>query len=124
MYPEDLLYTEDHEWIRVEDGVATVGITDFAQNELGDIVFVELPEEDEDFSQGDAMGVVESVKAVSDIYMPLTGTIAAFNEEILDAPELVNSDPYGDGWLIKIKIADELELDALMNAEEYESTLE
>ncbi len=124
MYPEDLLYTEDHEWIRVEDGVATVGITDFAQNELGDIVFVELPEEDEDFSQGDAMGVVESVKAVSDIYMPLTGTIAAINEEILDAPELVNSDPYGDGWLIKIKIADELELDALMNAEEYESTLE
>ena len=124
MYPENLLYTEDHEWIRVEDGVATVGITDFAQNELGDIVFVELPEEDEEFSQGDAMGVVESVKAVSDIYVPLTGTISAINEEILDAPELVNSDPYGDGWLVKIQIANELELDALMNAEEYESTLE
>ncbi len=124
MYPEDLLYTEDHEWIKVEDGVATMGITDFAQNELGDIVFVELPEEDEEFDQGDAMGVVESVKAVSDIYMPVSGTVVEANEEVMDAPELVNSDPYGEGWLVKIQLSDESQLDALMSAEDYEASLE
>ena len=123
-YPEELLYTEDHEWIRVENGVATMGITDFAQSELGDVVFVELPDVDEELNQGDAMGVVESVKAVSDIYMPVGGTIVETNEEVLDAPELVNTDPYGEGWLIKIQLSDESELEALMSAEEYEGTLE
>ncbi|MFO7941158.1 MAG: glycine cleavage system protein GcvH [Bacillota bacterium] len=124
MYPEDLLYTEDHEWLKVEDGVGTMGITDHAQDELGDIVFVELPEEEEELSQGDALGVVESVKAVSDIYMPVSGTIVEANEEVLDAPELVNSDPYGEGWLVKIRIEDESELDGLLNADDYQATLE
>ena len=124
MYPEDLLYSENHEWIRVEDDVATMGISDFAQNELGDIVFVELPEVDEDFGQGDAMGVVESVKAVSDIYMPVGGTIVEANEDVLDAPDLVNSDPYGEGWLVKVRFSDESEMDSLMNAEDYQATLE
>ncbi|MFP4200702.1 MAG: glycine cleavage system protein GcvH [Clostridia bacterium] len=124
MYPKDLLYTENHEWLRVEEGVGTMGITDYAQNELGDIVFVELPEEDEEFSQGDALGVVESVKAVSDIYTPVSGTIVEGNEEVLDAPELVNSDPYGEGWLVKIRIEDESELDDLLDAEDYQATLE
>ncbi len=124
MYPEDLMYTENHEWIRVEGDVATVGISDYAQNELGDIVFVELPEVDEDFGQGDAMGVVESVKAVSDIYMPVGGTIVEANEDVLDAPDLVNSDPYGEGWLVKVRFSDESEMDSLMNAEDYQATLE
>ena len=124
MYPEDLKYTEDHEWIKVDGDIATMGITDYAQNELGDIVFVELPEEDDEFDQGDAMGVVESVKAVSDIYMPISGAIAEANEEVLDAPDLVNSDPYGEGWLIKIRIADESQLDSLMSADDYQATLE
>jgi len=124
MYPKNLKYTEDHEWIRVEGGEGVVGITHYAQDQLGDIVFVELPEVGDEFGQGESFGVVESVKTVSDLYMPLAGKIVEVNEELLDSPELVNEDPYEAGWIAKIEIADESELEALMDAEQYEASLE
>ena len=120
---EDLYYTKDHEWIRVEDGEGTVGLADFAQNELGDIVFVEMPREGDEFDQKDEFAVVESVKAVADIYIPVSGTITEVNEDLLDQPELVNDDPYGEGWFVKLEVDDEAELDNLMQAEEYEKYL-
>ncbi len=124
MYPKDLKYTEEHEWVRVEDGVATVGITHYAQEQLGDIVFVELPEVGQRLEKGESFGVVESVKTVSDLYSPVSGTVTAINEELLDAPEKVNEDPYGAGWMIKLELADEGELAELLDAAEYTRMLE
>ena len=122
MYPENLRYSEEHEWVLVEGDVATVGITHHAQDALGDIVFVELPEVSENVDKEDTTGI-ESVKAVSDLYTPLTGEIVEVNEELEDAPETVNSDPYGAGWIFKIKMSDSAELDGLMDAEAYKGFL-
>ncbi len=119
-FPEDLKYTEEHEWVRDNgDGTVTVGITDFAQGELGDIVFVELEPEGSEFEKDDVMGTVEAVKTVSDLFSPVSGEIAEINEKLEDDPELVNTDPYGDGWMVKIKLSDASELDSLMTAEAY-----
>tara|TARA_B110000467_G_C18195629_1_gene408751 strand:+ start:250 stop:630 length:381 start_codon:yes stop_codon:yes gene_type:complete len=117
--PQDLKYTEDHEWIKVDGDEATVGITDFAQGELGDIVFVEIETEGEDLPKEEVFGTVEAVKTVSDLFMPLSGTVTAFNEALESSPETVNQDAYGEGWMIKIKMSDTSELDALMSAEQY-----
>lgn len=117
--PENLKYTEHDEWVRVEDDIATIGITDYAQDELGEIVFVELPEVGDTLEAGDGIGVVESVKAVSDVYTPVSGEITAVNEPLPDDPSQVNSSPFEDGWLVKIKISDAAPLDGLMDAEAY-----
>lgn len=117
-FPSDVKYTKTHEWIREEDGLMVIGLTDYAQQELGDIVFVNLPSEGDDVSMGDAFGDVESVKAVSDVNSPVTGTVAAINEDLADAPESVNSDPYG-AWFIKVQ--DVSETEDLMDAKEYEA---
>ena len=122
--PKGFYYSEDHEWVKVEDGVGTIGITDFAQDELGDIVFVELPQVGDEFDQEDNFGVIESVKAVSDLYMPVSGEVVEINEDLLDQPELVNDEPYEGGWIIKVSLSDEAELDELMNSDEYSSFLE
>ncbi len=119
-YPEDCLYTREHEWIRVEDDVGVIGITDYAQQALGDIVYVELPSVGDHFSQGEPFGNVESVKAVSELYMPVSGEIVAINEDLAESPQLVNEDPYGDGWMVKIALSDPTELETLMSASEYE----
>ena len=118
--PADLKYIASHEWVRVEgDGTVTVGVTDHAQDALGDVVYVELPEIDVVLSAGDEAGVVESVKAASDIYTPLSGTVIAVNSTLEDAPEQVNSDPYGEGWFFKLRLADAGELDELLDADGY-----
>ena len=123
--PSDLLYRESHEWVRSDDdGTVTVGITDHAQAQLGDMVFVELPEEGMTYEQGDACAVVESVKAASDVYAPVSGEIIEANTSLEDSPELVNTDPYGDGWLFRIQLADTAELDGLLDAEAYEEQAE
>lgn len=122
--PADLKYTEDHEWVRVDGDVATVGITDFAQGELGDIVFVEIETEGEELDKGETFGTVEAVKTVSDLFMPVGGEITEFNEALADDPELVNKDPYGEGWMIKVKVADTAELDDLMDADAYKAMIE
>jgi glycine cleavage system H protein len=119
-FPDDLKYTREHEWVLVEDDVATVGITDYAQEQLGDVVFVELPAVGDKVTKDEAMGVVESVKAVSDVYAPLSGKVLEVNDDLPDSTEMINEDPYGDGWMIKIEIADRSDLDDLMTAEEYE----
>jgi len=121
---DDLYYSEDHEWIREEEDYLLIGITDFAQEELGDIVFVELPEVDEEFDKDDSFGVLESVKAVSDTFIPISGRVIEVNEDLIDNPELINDDPYGDGWLIKVEPADDSELDELLSAEEYAEFIE
>ena len=121
---KDLYYSEDHEWVREEEECLVIGVTDFAQEELGDIVFVELPEVDEEFDKGDSFGVLESVKAVSDTFIPVSGRVIEVNEDLLDNPELINDDPYGEGWLIKIDPADDSELDELLSAEEYADFIE
>ena len=119
--PSDLKYTKEHEWVKDNgDGTATIGITDFAQGELGDIVFVELEDPGFDFSQDDTFGTVEAVKTVSELFAPVDGEVIELNEELEDNPELVNDDPYGDGWMVKIKISDPTQLDALLSAEAYE----
>ena len=118
--PGDLYYTDDHEWLRIENGTATVGITDFAQSELGDIVFVELEPEGTELGQDDIFGTIEAVKTVSELYMPVSGTITALNNELELSPEVVNDDPYGDGWMIEIELEDPDEIDDLMEAEEYD----
>ena len=122
-HPEELGYTEDHEWIRLgADGkTVTIGITDYAQGELGDIVFVEIEPEGEHFDQGDTFGSVEAVKAVSDLFMPVSGTIVEHNEALEDNPELVNTDPYTEGWMIKVAVDDPGELEELLSSEAYES---
>jgi glycine cleavage system H protein len=117
--PADLKYTKDHEWIRVEGAEAYIGITDFAQGELGDIVFIDVDTEGESLDKEEVFGSIEAVKTVSDMYMPISGEVLAFNESLEDSPETVNSDPYGEGWIIKIKIADASELDDLMSAKDY-----
>jgi glycine cleavage system H protein len=123
-YPDDLHYTKDHEWIRVSGDVGAVGITDFAQEQLGDVVHVQLPRVGEKFEAHDTFGEVESVKTFSELYIPVSGEVAEINEALADAPELVNSSPYGDGWMIKIKIGKPSEVDSLLSASEYEDYLE
>jgi len=119
-YPEDLKYTKEHEWIRDNgDGTATIGVTDFAQSELGDIVFVELEPEGFEFDQDEVFGTVEAVKTVSELFAPVAGEITEINEELEMEPELVNDDPYGDGWMVKISMAAPSQLDDLMSADEY-----
>ena len=117
--PDNLKYAESHEWVQVDDGVATIGITDHAQDALGDLVFVEVPEVGSTFDAGDAAAVVESVKAASDVYAPVSGEVIAVNEALEDAPELINDAPYGEGWIMRIRMSDDGELDDLMNAEAY-----
>lgn len=119
--PAELKYASSHEWVRVEGDVATVGITDHAQDALGDLVYVELPEVGDTVNAGDEAGVVESVKAASDIYAPVSGEIIAVNEALTDSPEIVNTDPYHDGWMYKIRLSDEAELEDLLSAEDYEA---
>jgi glycine cleavage system H protein len=118
--PEDLSFTKDHEWVRVKGNEATVGITDHAQHQLGDVVYVELPKIGDRFDSSEPFGSVESVKAVSEIYMPVTGSVIEVNQSLADAPELVNSEPYGGGWMIRIKMDNPAEVDALLSAAEYE----
>ncbi|MDQ3908212.1 MAG: glycine cleavage system protein GcvH [Acidobacteriota bacterium] len=118
--PEDLHYSKDHEWIKVEGGVGTIGITDHAQNSLGDVVYVELPKVGDQFGAHEAFGSVESVKAVSELFCPVKGEVTEVNESLQDEPEKVNTDPYGAAWMIKLKINDAGEIDKLMNAAEYE----
>lgn len=120
-FPQELKYTKDHEWIRLEGNRATVGITDFAQSELGDIVFIEVPIVGKTLSAHSGLSVVESVKAVSDIYAPLAGTVLAVNESLVDQPELVNQDPYGEGWIAVLEVAEESDLAGLMTAEAYQA---
>ncbi len=119
--PSDLLYTKDHEWVKIEDDIATVGITDFAQGELGDIVYVEIETEGESIDAGDVFGTVEAVKTVSDLFMPVSGEVIEVNEGLESNPEAVNSDPYGEGWMIKIKISDKGDL--LISSDDYSSEL-
>ena len=119
-FPAECKYTKEHEWIRVEGDMAEIGITDYAQDSLGDIVFLELPEKGTDVEREDSFGVVESVKAVSDLYAPLSGTIEDTNEPLADTPELINEHPYSDGWIIKMKMNDPSELDNLIDAKAYE----
>ena len=117
--PEDCRYMETHEWARRDGDAVRVGITDFAQDELGDVVFVELPDVGERVEQDGEFGVIESIKAVSDLYAPVSGEVTAINEALFDAPELVNEEPFGDGWMLEIELEDESELDALLDAEAY-----
>ena len=121
--PSELKYTKDHEWIKLEGDIATVGITDFAQGELGDIVYVEVETLDETLDKDEVFGTVEAVKTVSDLFLPLSGEIIEFNEALEDAPEKVNSDPYGEGWMVKIKISDSSEVEALLSASEYKEVV-
>ncbi len=123
-FPDDLSYTKEHEWARVKGNKATVGITDYAQKELGDIVYVELPDIGDEVVQDEQFGVIESVKTVSDLFCPLSGEVVGINEELEDRPELVNDDPYVDGWLIQIEMSDPDEIDNLLSAEGYEEYLE
>jgi glycine cleavage system H protein len=119
--PEDLQYTKSHEWVRIEGETATIGITDHAQDELGDIVFVELPEEGDTFDAGESFGTVESVKAVSDLYAPVGGEVVEVNSALEDAPENINEDSYGEGWIVKLRTTDEADL---LSPEEYEKVVE
>ncbi len=120
----DLQYTKDHEWVRIEGDEATIGITDFAQKELGDIVYVEIETEGEEIESGEVFGTVEAVKTVSDLFMPLRGEVLEKNPEIDDKPEMVNDDPYGNGWMIRIKISDMATIGSLLSAEEYKTLVE
>lgn len=119
MIPEDLLYSEEHEWVRIEDDVAIVGITDFAQDQLGDIVYVELPAENDTVDAGSVVGELESTKSVSDVFMPVSGTVIARNDSLEATPEVINSDPYGEGWLVKVRVTDEDPTEGLLTAEAY-----
>ena len=121
--PANLKYTKEHEWIRLEGEIAIVGVTDFAQSELGEIVFVEVETIGETLAAGEVFGTVEAVKTVSDLYLPVAGKVLEFNEELEDAPELVNDDPYGKGWMIKLEITDASELEGLLTAAEYEALI-
>jgi glycine cleavage system H protein len=118
--PEDLHYSKDHEWVRVDDNIATIGITDYAQNSLGDVVYVELPKPGEEFATNESFGSVESVKAVSEVFTPVAGEVEAINEQLNDTPETVNSDPYGEGWMIRVRMKNPGEVDSLLTAAEYE----
>jgi glycine cleavage system H protein len=120
-FPDDIRYTKEHEWVRVQGKVATIGITDYAQDQMGDIVYVEMPEDGLVLSKGDAFGVVESVKSVSDVYSPLSGKVVETNDPLKDNPETVNEDPYNEGWLVKLELTDPAELDELLDARDYEA---
>jgi len=121
--PSELKYTKDHEWVRIEGDIATVGITDFAQGELGDIVYVEVDTQEGNVEQEAVFGTVEAVKTVSDLFAPLSGEVIAFNEALEDAPESVNSDPYGEGWMIRIKLSDPAEIDDLLSDSDYKALI-
>lgn len=121
--PAELKYTKDHEWIKIEENIATVGITDFAQGELGDIVYVDVDTLDDTVEEGEVFGSVEAVKTVSDLFMPLTGEVIEFNEGLEDEPELVNTDPYNKGWMIKIDISDSSQIEDLLDAEAYKDLI-
>ena len=121
--PATLKYTKDHEWVKIEGNIATVGITDFAQGELGDIVYVDVDTLDDTVEEGEVFGSVEAVKTVSDLFMPLTGEVIEFNDELEDDPELVNSDPYEKGWMIKLEISDEAQIEDLLDAEAYKNLI-
>ncbi len=118
-FPDNLKYTKEHEWLRVEDGIAVVGITEYAQSELGDIVYIEFPEKGKTFSRNDSIGTIEAVKTVADLYAPVSGEIVEVNDELTDSPELVNQDPYQKGWMLKIKLTDPTEVDTLMDSAAY-----
>lgn len=123
-FPEDLRYTEEHEWVRLgEDGIATVGITDFAQGELGDIVYIEIETEGEDLDANEVFGSIEAVKTVSDLFLPIAGTVTEINDKLEDAPETVNDDPYGDGWLIKMQVSDVADIETLLTVEAYKKLI-
>ena len=122
--PENLLYTEDHEWLRLEGDVAYIGVTDFAQKELGDIVFVEVETVEEDLGKGEAFGTIEAVKTVSDMFMPVSGTVLELNELLDGEPEIINKDPYGKGWIVKISVSNKAELDELLDAAAYKANVE
>ncbi len=124
MYPDDFHYSQDHEWIKMEGERGTVGITDFAQKQLGDVVYVELPKVGTQLEFHQSLGVIESVKAVSDVYSPVAGEVTEVNEELNDSPELINENPHGKGWIIRLKVKDESDLQKLMSAAEYEKFLE
>ncbi len=124
MYPDDLRYDKEHEWVRVEGDVATIGISHYAQDQLGEVVYVDLPSVGDEIKAGDAFGEIESVKSVSELFAPVSGEIVEVNGVLADAPETVNEDPYGDGWMIKVRMADASELDGLMSAAEYEAYVE
>jgi len=122
-FPEDVRYSQSHEWVKADGDTARIGITDYAQDQLGDIVFVELPDVGESFEKGAEFGTVESVKAVSELYLPVSGEIAAINDSLEDAPELINNTPFSEGWMIEVKLDDASQLDALMDKDAYLSTL-
>jgi len=122
-FPEDLKYTKDHEWIKVEGNIGTIGITDFAQKELGDIVYIEVESEGYDVDEGESFGTIEAVKTVSDLFMPVSGIIQEFNETLEGEPELVNSDPYGKGWILKIELKDASSVNELLSAEDYQKLI-
>ncbi|NLT65596.1 MAG: glycine cleavage system protein GcvH [Acidobacteria bacterium] len=124
MYPEDYLYTKDHEWIAVQDSVGTIGITDYAQHELGDVVYVDLPEVGDTFESGEPFGSVESVKAVSEVFCPISGEVVAVNEKLEENPELINQSPHQDAWMIKVRITNPDDLKELLSSEEYEEYLQ
>ena len=121
--PQELKYTKDHEWIKIEGTTATIGITDFAQGELGDIVYVDISSVGQNFSQHDVFGTVEAVKTVSDLYMPIGGTVTEFNKALESAPEKVNSDPYGEGWMVKVSVKNAAEVDGLLTADQYKELI-
>lgn len=120
MTPEDLLYSKEHEWARVENGTAVIGITDYAQDALGDVVYVDIPEVDAEVTADDVVGEIESVKSTAELHTPISGTIVEINQKALDAPEVINADPYGEGWLFKVEISDRAELEELMRAPDYD----
>jgi glycine cleavage system H protein len=122
--PEELKYTDEHEWAKIEDELVVIGITDYAQDALGEIVYIELPSEGDEITKGDSFGGVESTKSVSDLYAPVSGEVVEVNESLLDSPETINEDPYGDGWLIKVRIHDSDEFDELMDSEQYSEFIE
>ena len=124
MYPQEFLYTKEHEWIRVDEHIGTIGITDHAQKELGDIVYVELPKPGDHIAASESFGTVESVKAVSEIYSPISGEVTAVNTKLQNNPEMLNSDPHGEAWLIRVQLADRREIEKLMTADEYEAYIQ
>ncbi|MBP6976937.1 MAG: glycine cleavage system protein GcvH [Bacteroidales bacterium] len=121
--PDNLKFTEDHEWLRVENGLGYIGVTDFAQSELGDVVFLEVETVGESLGKGETFGTIEAVKTVSDIFMPVSGEILEFNETLTDQPELINKDPYGEGWIVKIRITNLAEVDELLSADDYQQVI-
>ena len=123
-FPKDLKYTKEHEWVKVEGSIVTVGITDYAQDSLGDVVYVELPQEGVSVTKNEPFGVVESVKAVSDLYSPISGSVHEVNDAIIDSPEAINEDPYGDAWMIRVEIGNPGDLSDLMSSDEYQKSIE